>query len=314
MISVIIPVYNGQDHIEEAIFSVKAQTYTDWELIIIDDGSSDRTADILSLYKDDPKIKIFRQKNAGVSAARNKGIELSSGKYIAFLDSDDVWLNNHLSVMAELIESFPNAGLYGSFTKLELVNGKQVSECSYFKDRPETVFVEDFYHEYNIDKSAKMFTMISTCISMEAAKKTGGFPTGCKIGEDLELTLKIAAYYPFVLTKRVTAVYRKSNSTATKDISFEPDWGFFDTVNKIYSDSRVSETKKQNLKKLMDWFSMRRCRHYMINGERKKAFNVFLSLDKRNLSYKDIVITFILMILPYSAVRKLFLVRWRGQA
>lgn len=314
MFSVIIPVYNGAKFIDNAIKSVFSQTNSDWELIVVNDGSKDNTEDVLKKYADNDKIRIINQENGGVSVARNTGFEASKGEYIAFLDADDVWHTNHLEVMAELIEKYPTAGLYGTFTRTELVNGEVLEKAEYFGDREDAVFLEDFFEEYHRDKGAKMFTVITTCVSREAFVKSKGFPKGCKIGEDLELSLVIAAYYPVVLSPVGTATYIKENSEATKTQSFDPDWGFFERVNTLYADMTIPKSKRENIRKVMEWFSMRRFRHYMIDGERKKACQVYKTIDKKEISKKDLIINALLMMLPTALVRKIFYSRWRGKA
>lgn len=108
-ISVIIPVYNTGKILQETIDSVLTQSFEDFELIIIDDGSTDpETAAVLD-RQNDSRIKIIRQENAGVAAARNHGLSLAQGKYIAFLDHDDLFLPEKLAVSKELIESHPDA-------------------------------------------------------------------------------------------------------------------------------------------------------------------------------------------------------------
>lgn len=314
MFSVIMPVYNGEKFIHDAIKSVLSQTMTDWELIIVDDGSNDNTPVILKKFCNHEKIRIITQSNQGVSAARNLGIYKANGDYFTFLDADDVWCNNHLEVMQELICKYPSAGLYGTFTKTELQNGEEITECNFFKNRDESVFLEDFFEEYHKDKSAKMFTVITTCISREALRKTGGFPLGCPIGEDLELSLRVAAYFPVVLSKKCTAIYKKENSSATKDKSFDADWGFFDTVEQLYRDDEIPLSKRENLKKLMQWFSMRRYRHYLIDGDRKNAIKVYKETEKQWIGTNDRIINLILFFLPSSVIHKIFSLRWRGKA
>lgn len=314
MFSVIIPVYNGAKFIDDAISSVFNQTISDWELIIVDDGSLDDTLKVLGKYKDNNKIRVVSQSNQGVSVARNNGVSLAKGDYIAFLDADDLWHSDHLEVMSELIQKYPDAGLYGTFTRTELVNGCVITECNYFKHKTDAKYTDDFFEEYYKDKSAKMFTVITTCVSKEAFYKAGGFPVGCRIGEDLELSLVIAAYYPVVLSPRATATYKKENSTATKTKSFDPDWGFFDRVEDLYNDETIPFKKRENIKKVMDWFSMRRCRHYLIDGQRQRALLVHRSMNKKTISKKDLAINALLLMLPGAVVRKIFEVRWRKKA
>lgn len=107
LVSVIIPTYNRGWIIKDAIESVMAQEFKDFELIVVDDGSTDHTYEILNSYQ--TKIRILRQNNQGVSAARNRGIEAASGRLITFLDSDDIWLPKKLSYQVEFFNSTPDA-------------------------------------------------------------------------------------------------------------------------------------------------------------------------------------------------------------
>ena len=314
MFSVIMPVYNGEKFIDDAINSVCAQTYDNWELIIVNDGSKDNTADVLKKYEINSQIKIIHQENGGVSVARNTAISASKGEYIVFLDADDVWHTNHLEVMNELITEYPDAGLYATFTRTELVNGGIIEECNFFKNKPDVVYLEDFFKAYYNDKSAMIFNITTACFSRKALDVTGLFPVGCAIGEDLELALRVAAYFPAVLTKKATGTYKKTNSTATKDVSFDPDWKFFDTVNNLYSDSRIGSDKKENLKKIMQWFTMRKVRHLVICGRRKEAFSAYRNIGNDPKLLKDKLITLAILLMPVFVVRKLFEVRWRGRA
>jgi glycosyltransferase involved in cell wall biosynthesis len=95
LISVVIPVYNGERTIYDAITSVLAQTFQDFELIVIDDGSQDSTTDILAAIHD-PRLKVFSFENAGPSKSRNRGISFACGEYISFLDADDLWTPDKL--------------------------------------------------------------------------------------------------------------------------------------------------------------------------------------------------------------------------
>ncbi|NDJ62769.1 MAG: glycosyltransferase, partial [Chloroflexi bacterium] len=108
-VSVIIPTYNRAQLAREAVESVLAQTYQDFEIIVVDDGSTDDTAEVLAAYSD--RIRYIRQDNSGVSAARNHGMRLARGSYIAFLDSDDLFLPNKLAVQVSYFEDHPNVAM-----------------------------------------------------------------------------------------------------------------------------------------------------------------------------------------------------------
>src|SRR5499426_2978620 len=105
MVSVIMPTFNRADTIRRAIRSVQAQTFTEWELIVVDDGSTDDTVALIEGC--DPRLKLIRQKNQGTAGARNTGLRASAGSYIAFLDSDDEWLPHHLELCVSFLEAFP---------------------------------------------------------------------------------------------------------------------------------------------------------------------------------------------------------------
>jgi Glycosyl transferase family 2 len=109
LVSVIVPCYNGAHEIEQAIASVQAQTFQDWELVVVDDGSSDNLSEVLSRYADDGRIRLVRHaKNRGGPAARNTGIAAALGRFVAFLDSDDLWLPAKLERQVAAVTAMPH--------------------------------------------------------------------------------------------------------------------------------------------------------------------------------------------------------------
>jgi glycosyltransferase involved in cell wall biosynthesis len=120
LVSVIIPVYNGEETICRAIDSVLGQSYREREVIVVDDGSTDSTVELLRNYGS--KIRLVEQKNGGVASARNHGIKLAQGEYVAFLDADDFWVQEKLAIQIEILGRHPSVGL--TFSNLEVVNKK----------------------------------------------------------------------------------------------------------------------------------------------------------------------------------------------
>ena len=114
-ISVIIPIYNAEATILETIESIQQQTFFDWEIVAIDDGSTDGTLELLYSIKDE-RIKIFSYENSGVAVARNRGIANASGEYIAFLDADDLWTPTKLKSQLAALQNNPKAGVAYSWT------------------------------------------------------------------------------------------------------------------------------------------------------------------------------------------------------
>ena len=112
-LSVIIPLYNKESYIKNTLRSVLEQNFTDFEIIIVNDGSTDNSLEIVSSFKDE-RIQVIHQPNSGASSSRNKAIQSAKTEYIAFLDADDFWFPNHLEELVQLIQDFPNCGMYCS--------------------------------------------------------------------------------------------------------------------------------------------------------------------------------------------------------
>ena len=119
--SIVIPLYNKEKHVARAINSILNQTYQDFEIIIVDDGSTDFSYEEVKKIND-PRIKIIRQKNLGVSSARNTGIKEAKNNYIGFLDADDKWKPDFLETIKKLIKDFPGAGAYATSYEIQKEN------------------------------------------------------------------------------------------------------------------------------------------------------------------------------------------------
>ena len=314
MFSVIMPVYNRADLVGRAIKSVIAQSRSDWEIILVDDGSSDDIKKALDEFSQDNRITIIHQENRGVSAARNRAVKMAKGRHLCFLDADDLWYENHLQTMHELIKEYPDAGFFGTCADILLPGGKIKTSTDYFNEKKDILYTDNFFKAYNEDKRAKMFQMSTSCIPAGVIERLGGFKEGCRMGEDLELSLRIAAYYPYVLTKKTTALYNRMESTASKDGAFDVDWFFFKSYKKILEDERVSGENKAGLEELMHWFEMRRCRHLLLESRRKEAFLSYKKLMHIKELKKERFINLILLFMPVKIIRFIFKRRWRKQA
>jgi len=184
-VSVIIPTYNRGWVIKEAIDSVLAQDYTEFELIVVDDGSTDHTSDVLDSYRND--IKVLSQKNKGVSAARNRGIAEASGKFIAFLDSDDLWLSQKLSVQIEFFNQTPDA-LICQTEEVWVRNGLRVNPRKRHK-KPSGMIFKPSLELCLVSPSAVM-------IQRNLIERVGEFDENLPACEDYDLWLRISCRFP----------------------------------------------------------------------------------------------------------------------
>ncbi len=188
LVSVIIPTYNRGWILKETIDSVLAQDFTDFELIVVDDGSTDNTQGILNSYKED--IVILRQENKGVSSARNKGIASASGQFIAFLDSDDLWLSQKLSTQVDFFNANPDALICQTEEKW-IRNGIRVNPKKRHKKLSGDIFEHSLYLCL-VSPSAVM-------IKRSLFEKTGMFDETLPACEDYDMWLRISCRYPVYL-------------------------------------------------------------------------------------------------------------------
>lgn len=194
--SVVIPLYNKVHTIVRTINSVLSQVYTDFELIIIDDGSTDGSKDVILKKFNDKRISLYTQKNSGVSASRNRGVNLAKGEYIAFLDADDEWMPYYLQTVSDEIVKFPNAGLIHipAFHR-DIVTGYGLIAVVK-RYRRKCLLVDLFSSAYNI--CAQTSGIIVKRDTFEYFKKNvlNGFPEDMTYEEDMSCFFSYALFTP----------------------------------------------------------------------------------------------------------------------
>lgn len=203
--SVIVPLYNKADYVERTLASVFAQHFEDYEVIVVDDGSTDNSYEVASTAaQGHAQCRIVRQDNAGVAAARNRGVQLAGGDYVCFLDSDDWWDTDFLVEIQRLIALCPDAGLYATSYYL-VKNGKP---------RVAPIGVESNFKEGYINycqtyarRLCMPVTSSSVAIPREVFQESGGFRTGIALGEDFDLWIRIALKHGVALVNRPLAYY-----------------------------------------------------------------------------------------------------------
>lgn len=207
-ITVVIPLYNKEREIENTLRSVLAQTRLPDEVLVVDDGSTDRSAELVRQCNS-PLVRLLEQPNAGVSAARNHGIAEARGRYIALLDADDAWEPGFLEAVEALIAEFPECGLYCTGFSIVAKDGVFPAPGPARRGVVGNFF-GDSAHRYIAIPSA-------CCIPREVFDTVGGFPEGMKIAEDLYLWIKIARRYAVCYTPEKLVRYSKvaSNRSAS---------------------------------------------------------------------------------------------------
>lgn len=219
MISVVIPLYNKASYIRRAILSVLAQTFQDFEIVVVDDGSTDSSASIVEEIEDS-RIRLFKKENGGVSSARNRGILESRGDYIAFLDADDVWSDEHLDTIRDLIALQPTQLFFG--TNFERVFPDHSRFPNRVDIREKCVVPSKIF--FKLSRKYTLFYTSTVCIAKEAFMEVGAFDTRFSMGEDIHLWKRMARRYPLVYSPKVTAVYTiDAENNSAKKIDYKKD-------------------------------------------------------------------------------------------
>lgn len=204
--SVIIPLYNKAPYIRKTVESILGQTFGDYELIIIDNGSTDGSSDVVAAFTDRRILVVQVEKNVGVSNARNIGISLSSAPYITFLDADDWWEPTFLEEMTGLIERHSDAGIYGTgyyivkngkkcVAPMGVDNGFTEGEINYCQVYAKTLCMP--------------LTSITVAMPREVFNETGGFKPQLKLGEDFDLWVRIALKHKVVFLNKPLSNYNQ---------------------------------------------------------------------------------------------------------
>lgn len=278
--SVVIPLYNKEKYIQNTLESVLNQTFADYEIIIVNDGSTDDSEAIVKQFTDS-RICYYKTENQGAADARNFGIDKASSDYIAFIDADDLWLENHLETLKNLISEFPNAGIYASRYQLIFKN-KSVFIPNYFEISSNYMGpIEDYFHSslhYAVASS------ISIAIPKNVFIKIGGFKNFITSGQDIDMWARIALKYPVVIGNEITASYlhyiddslSKTSILKKKLIRFE-DYSEFEKTN-------------SSLKKYLDIYRMEYALQYKIAGADKESKELYDAILKKNIPLKSKVL------------------------
>ena len=311
--SVIIPLYNKAPYVRKALESVLAQTYTDFELIVVDDGSTDESANIvetmlreikgyrlevkgqenevidysleikgeensgaeinaynlspinykLNAYNLSPiNYKLIRQANAGVATARNNGVAQANGDYLAFLDADDWWEPTYLERMVQLIEDYPDAGLYAS-NYVYYKPGK-----THVALNIPTGYIN--YPKAYLENGAMPVWTGATIIPKVVFDELGGFPIGIKLGEDFLLWAKIALQYKVAFLNEPLAWYNNDvpvNLRATRNLHHPNNHMLFRMDNIASSLLPLASSLKSDWQSLIDKLRVKGLLEYWMSDE-----------------------------------------------
>ncbi|MGY6649545.1 glycosyltransferase family 2 protein [Wenyingzhuangia sp. IMCC45574] len=197
--SIVTPVYNKETFLHRTIESVLHQKHSNFELLLLNDGSTDNSQAIIDSFRD-PRIKTFTGKNIGAAAARNFLIEQAQYNYIAFLDADDLWMPNHLTEMSRLIDKYPDEKVFATNT-IKTINQTIIPRNYSIEISNKADLVTNFFEASYIDC---IILTPSSVIHKDVFDTCGNFDRNIKSGQDTDLYIRIGLHYPIVFSPLIT--------------------------------------------------------------------------------------------------------------
>ncbi|WP_125721437.1 glycosyltransferase family 2 protein [Flavobacterium ustbae] len=272
--SIIIPLYNKENFIENTMKSVLGQTFQDFEIIVVNDGSTDKSEEKLLLFKDS-RIHYFNKKNEGASTARNFGIEKATSNYITFIDADDFWYPTFLETMFDLISKVPNQKVFS--TAIEVDTSKKIISSAYSISKTNNDFEIVNYFKASVKESV----LWTSCAVFHKSvfEEIGNFDTQIKNGEDTDLWIRIGLVYLVVFSWKILARYVYDAKSLSKNRNFikqKMDFTKFEMQEKTNSD----------LKKFLDLNRFSLAIKSKIVGEKALFQHYYNAIDLENLGWK----------------------------
>jgi glycosyltransferase involved in cell wall biosynthesis len=302
-ISVVIPLYNKKNAIKDALDSVFNQTFLPDEIVIINDGSTDGSEKIVELLNH-PLVTLIHQKNAGVSAARNKGINTAKNEWIAFLDADDVWMPNYLKEITDLLPSFPESSVLATAYALQDSSGNRspiiLNKLPFEGQRG----VLTNYFQVAACSHPPLWSS-AIVVKKSALQAVGGFPVGIKSGEDLLTWARLAVKFQIGYSLSVNSVFIQDPAHTYDD---KPNR--IPEVEDIVGDELIKlyhlNPNAYFLKKYISFWKKMRSSIYLRLGERKRAFTESLKALFYNPFNKVVYVYVVMTILPMKIVHSIF--------
>ncbi|AWI27013.1 glycosyltransferase family 2 protein [Flavobacterium pallidum] len=290
--SVIIPLYNKESFIEDTIKSVLKQTFTDFELIIVNDGSIDQSAEKAQAFTDS-RIRYFSKTNEGVSVARNFGIDIAQADYISFLDADDYWYPDFLATMKNNISAFPGHRVFSA--AIEIETALNTFPAQYTIPKTTECIEVDFF-----EASSKECVIWTSCAVFHKSvfEKAGRFDPKLKSVQDTDLWIRIGLLYPVIFCWKILARYVFDAGSLSKESKYI-------TEKLHFEDFAAAEKSHSGLKKFLDLNRYSLAIKSKLKGDMMEFKSFADDIDRNGLPLKKRI----LLSLPGFLLKKLILLQ-----
>lgn len=297
--SVVIPLYNKEPHIKRAIDSVLAQKVQDFEVIIVDDGSTDKSAEVVKSFTDS-RIRLIQQKNQGVSAARNRGAKSANSDLIALLDADDEWTPTFLETIIRLNRKYPEAGMYCTayneyvYGKIQTINYKVIPPASW----------EGLLSNYFLSAALGPHPVCSSsvCIPKDIYISVGGFQVGAPWGEDDDFWGRIAIKYPVAFSQSTGAICYKNATNRACNLQISVEHPFVKTACDLINSNNVPQNMRDDLRECIAKYQISSAAHNIKIGNPKLGRNILKGCNTK-LLYRKKLFWIFLSLVPTSMLK-----------
>lgn len=276
--TIVIPLYNKENYIKNTLQSVIEQTFEDFEILIINDCSTDRSLEKAKRVSD-KRIKIIaHEQNKGLSAARNTGIKAAKANYIAFLDADDLWKPTFLEKINFLTEKYPQANLFATNYEVLLENQKTRIYQYKFLQIEKDGIVSNFYE---VSRNQSIYNHSCFCLAKKVFNEIGYYAEEISYGEDIDFMIRAHANNTMAYYNEPLSIYRleSENQITQSGINGKilPDYDYYETFFKDRSD----------IKKYIDFYRYTIAKQYKVSGDSENFQKYFKKIDSSNLTWKQ---------------------------
>ena len=253
LFSVVIPLYNKRECIERTLKTVLSQTIADFEVIVVNDGSTDGGEELVSCCED-ARVRLIFQENQGVSVARNRGIKEATGKDVAFLDADDEWMEDFLSVCLELFEKYPQAKMVSPSYQVQYAKKVVLPQWRSVSMEDDDCLLCDFLEM----ATGPFWTVISSCVAIERETLLSleqWFPENEKVYEDFDMWIRVGVRHPVAHSKKVCAVYHRetpNNARETHKAKVVYSSTYMQTLELMMAEQDRTEQQREWLRQIKD--------------------------------------------------------------
>ena len=278
LVSVVVPLHNKANFILRCMTSVLKQSYKNLEVIVVDDGSTDRGAALVRAIGDS-RIRCVSQNNRGVSVARNVGVELSTGGWVFFLDADDVWDSEMVAQMVALARRCPRAAIVASLTTRVFGNGRRICESLSDKDyETGTEYLDDYFLSF-ARMGQSPFSNSSWAVQKSAFVGIGGYAAGVRLTEDSDLWVRLALTSRIAMSNLAHASYFVEADGNTRTVDQREPFKVIETLAAIVIDRKVRQQTRQSAKALLRLQKLVQIRRHVLLGSRRWALEKLLDPD-----------------------------------